>query len=346
MNRLNGSRTTSGQSDSRVRNKAAENLCSFCGTAAGTEGVIQKAGRWTYAQCGNCGARSLNPMPDEEALRSYYNETYTVPPEAYAQRTAQHAPPILRELRDRFPGRGKLLEVGCSCGFFLDAARRDGWEESGIELDERAVTYGRQKLGVKILAGTLESEMARLEPPYDAIATFHVIEHLRDPIEFLRRCRELLREGGVLILKTPNVTSWIARRTGAYWEWLSPPAHIHLFSPKALELGLRRSGFRVEKVWSRRGDAHNHLFQLVRALGGYVASRRYLTSRKNGTVGGNGRRGWSQRWQVNAAMTATEVIYYPLGLVLDPWLEKKGLQPELVAIATTAPSSLTQPRKA
>jgi len=90
---------------------------------------------------------------------------------------------------------------------------------------------------------------------------------------------------------------------------------------------LEKSGFRVEQIWSQRGDAHNNLFELVSALGRYVASK------KDGAAGGNGRRSWSDRWQVNAARTASEVIYYPLGLVGDPWLGKKGLQPELVAIA-------------
>jgi SAM-dependent methyltransferase len=175
-----------------------------------------------------------------------------------------------------------------------------------------------------------------LEPPYDAVVTFHVIEHLQDPIEFLRSCRKLLREGGVLILKTPNVASWIAKKTGAYWEWLCPPAHIHLFSSRTLDLALQRSGFSVQGIWSRRGDAHNNLFQLVWALGRYVASKRCVGTSKNGMPGGSGRRDWSVGWHVNAAMTVSEAIYYPLALVLDPWLEKKGLQPELVAIATTA----------
>lgn len=332
-----GPSTIGGQSDCRVTDEAAERLCLLCGMSAVVEGRIQaRPKRWSYAQCGNCGAWSLNPMPDEEALRSYYNETYTVSADAYARRTAEHAPLILKELGERFPQRGKLLDVGCSYGLFLDAARRDGWRATGIELDDRAVTYGRENLHLKIFAGTLESEIERLQPPYDAIVAFHVIEHLRDPIEFLQRCRKLLRNGGVLILKTPNVASWIAKKTGTYWEWLCPPAHVHLFSSGTLDFALQRSGFRVQKIWSRRGDAHNNLFQLVWAMGRYVASIRQAATDRNGGSDGNGRRQVSRGWLVNAAMTASEAVYYPISLLIDPWLEKKGLEPELVAIATTA----------
>jgi SAM-dependent methyltransferase len=337
VKRLAGPPTIRGQSEADVRDESVESFCRVCGTSVGAERQIQaRPEGWRYGQCGNCGTWSLNPMPDGEALGAYYNQSYTVPPEAYARRVAEQAPPILRELAERFPGRGKLLEVGCSYGFFLDAAQQDGWGVTGIELDDRAVKYGREKLGLEIFAGSLESEIGRLQPPYDAIVTFHVIEHLQDPVGFLRQCRKLLREGGVLMLKTPNVASWIAKRTGAYWEWLCPPAHIHLFSSGNLDIALQRSGFRVQRIWSRRGDAHNNLFQLVWALGKYVASRRHVVTNKNEASEGNGRMGLSDGWRVNAAMRASEAIYFPLALLIDPWLEKKGLQPELVAIATTA----------
>ena len=64
--------------------------------------------------CDGCGIVSLDPIPGEDSLRSYYNGAYTVSPEAYARGTEQNAPRILRGLGERFPGRGKLLEVGCS----------------------------------------------------------------------------------------------------------------------------------------------------------------------------------------------------------------------------------------
>lgn len=250
-----------------------------------------------------------------------------VPAETYAVGAARNAPEALRELGARIEHPEKLLEIGCSYGFFLDRAQKAGWEVTGIELDDTAAKHGRERLGLKIFSGTLESEFANLEPPYDAIATFHVIEHTREPLAFLRLCRELLAENGVLILKTPNVASWIAGATGSWWQWLCPPAHIHLFSPKTLEIALMRTGFRVDRIWSRRGDANNNAFELACALG------RYASLRKGKEAGSNGRKSWSDRWQVNAARAASEIAYSPFGFILDPWLGNKGLQPELVAIA-------------
>lgn len=312
------------------------NQCWLCGTDFRPAFRIQQNGSWSYSRCANCGILSLVPMPDDETLRGYYNQAYAVQHEAYSRRVAEHAPPMLDELGKRFPRRGKLLEVGCSYGHFLDAARQKGWTVSGIEIDDRAALYGQDKLSLSILVGTLESQIQKLQPPYDVITAFHVIEHLRDPAQFLRSCRSLLREGGTLVLKTPNIESWIAKRTGAFWEWLSPPAHIHLFSGGSLQRALHKNGFEVERIWSRRGDAHNHLFQLVRAFGAYVSSRRQVAKTRNENTAMTQRAATSGQWRITVLQNVSEIVYYPFTLAVDPWLGKKGQQPELVAIATAA----------
>lgn len=304
-----------------------EQNCPLCNSTLGSNPRYVVRESWKYVHCERCGALFLDPLPSEEALQSYYNETYVVPAEAYAVGTTRNAPEALRELGARIRHPGKLLEIGCSYGLFLGRAQMAGWEVTGIELDDAAAKHGREELGLKIFSGTLESQFANLEPPYGAIATFHVIEHTREPVAFLRHCRELLAENGVLILKTPNAASWIASATGSWWQWLCPPAHIHLFSPKTLEITLTRAGFRVERIWSRRGDANNNAFELACALG------RYASSRRGKEEGSNGRTSWSNRWQVNAARAASEIAYSPFAFLVDPWLGRKGLQPELVAIA-------------
>ena len=300
--------------------------CPICSLSSEVFRVFARKGPWKYLECRHCGAVFLSPIPSEGALRDYYNNAYAVPARAYERGVAKNAQQILEALATKSPEKGKLLEVGCSHGFFLKAAEKGGWKVIGIELDDRAASYGRNELQINILSGTLESALPKLEPPYDAIVTFHVIEHLQDPVTFFKRCRELLRDGGTLILKTPNVASWIAQRTGAHWGWLSPPAHIHLFSPRSLGQALKEGGLKVERICSRRGDATNNLFELVCAIKRQIASRRDITEEY-------GRSSKSDRWQVKIARLTSECIYWPAGLLLDPWLARKGLQPELLAVA-------------
>jgi 2-polyprenyl-3-methyl-5-hydroxy-6-metoxy-1,4-benzoquinol methylase len=305
----------------------ADTGCPLCHLAEGRIGFYAARDNWKYYQCRRCGATFLAPLPDANALRTYYNQTYSVPMERYVRSMERKALPILAELQRRIPGHGKLLEIGCSYGCFLEKARRSGWDVSGIEIDSRASNYGREKFGLNILCGDLESEFHRLEPPYDAIVTFHVLEHVVEPMRFLNLCRELLRPDGVLLLKTPNVASWVAKQTKGHWGWLSPPAHIHLFTPAALRRALERAGLRVEGIETRRGDSGNTLFELTYAVA------RVLKATRNGTS--EPQRGSTPllSWKRDTVRYITELIYYPVGLVLDPWLAKKGLQPELVAIA-------------
>ena len=274
--------------------------------------------------------RSLPPLPTGDELKSYYNEAYQVPLRYHSNGVSREAQFILRMIREHHSRRGKLLEVGCSYGFFLDAARRDGWEVCGVELDEAAANHAREKLGIEVFSGTLESECSRLRAPYDVIALFHVIEHIPRPIPFLQACRTLLADDGVLLLRTPNVDSWIAGVARSHWQWSCPPAHIHLFSPRTLPLLFAESGYQVERLRSRQGDARNNLSELICAFG------RFLLSKRAPRPVSSGRQPWGNRRSVAVIDAMAQMFYWPFRTFLDPWLETKGLQPELLAIAKKA----------
>jgi SAM-dependent methyltransferase len=230
----------------------------------------------------------------------------------------------LRNLADsRIPGK-RLLEIGCSYGFFLAHARKQGWDVTGIELNRAAAAVGRNELSLDIHTGTLEN--TRLSPPYDVITAFHVIEHLVDPLRFLTQCESLLRDDGILMLKTPNVGSWVAKKAGEYWAWHCPPAHIHLFTPEAMHLAATKSGFRMERIWTQRGDSGNNLFERISAWG-----RRWY--RRTNRTQNRGQTNLSSRRPVKFVRSLTDIVYFPVGLILDPWLAKGNLQPEIVLIA-------------
>jgi cyclopropane fatty-acyl-phospholipid synthase-like methyltransferase len=263
-------------------------------------------------------------MPAEDELRSYYNSAFKVPRVESEKGIAASAPIALRNLADsRIPGK-KLLEIGCSYGFFLAHARKQGWDVTGIELDREAAAVGRDELSLNIHTGTLED--ARLSPPYDVIVAFHVIEHLTDPLRFLRQCNSLLRDNGILMLKTPNVGSWIAKKAGDCWVWHSPPAHIHLFTPQAMHLAATKSGFRMERIWTQRGDSNNNLFERVSAWGRRWYRRKNQTQNRAQTQA-------FRRPSVKFVRSLTDIVYFPFGLILDPWLAKRNLQPEIVLVA-------------
>jgi 2-polyprenyl-3-methyl-5-hydroxy-6-metoxy-1,4-benzoquinol methylase len=289
--------------------------CSFC------EGFVLDG--FPYKTCSRCGAKCLHPIPDENELRAYYNSSYKVPRIEVEKGIAVSAPRVLAEL-DLHRDGSKLLEVGCSYGFFLNHARRRGWEVVGIELDQEAVAFGKRQFGLDIYSGTIE-ESKDLSPPYDVIAAFHVIEHVIDPMRFLNACRSFLRRNGVMMLKTPNAASWVAKCTGQHWIWHCPPAHIHLFTPQALKLAAEKSGFAITCLRTQRGDSGNNLFELIAACGRWYYRRNHVS---NGA-----HTGVSSRRSVKLIRTLTDVAYWPCTMALDPWLDRGGSSPEIVMIA-------------
>ena len=144
---------------------------------------------------------------------------------------------------DRPPGR--LLEVGCSVGLFLDEARRRGWKATGIEPGEWAAEQARS-IGLQVHTGTLED----FEPdgaPFDLVASWDVLEHLHDPAADLRRMHALLRPGGLLALTTVNYASLGRKIFRRRWPWFMR-MHLHYFTRESLSTLVEKQGFEVEGV--------------------------------------------------------------------------------------------------
>jgi SAM-dependent methyltransferase len=219
--------------------------------------------RWQYLACDVCGHASLAPMPSDAELREYYNTAYAVQLDAHVASARRQADTVTTALGERAPG--SMLEVGCSYGAVLAEFRARGWRVEGIELDARAAAWGREQLGVPVHAGALAQVRDALHPPYDVIGMYHVIEHVPEPLETLAMLRTLLAPNGVLVLRTPNVRSAIARLTRGWWEWSVVPAHVHLFSPESLARLLTRAGLVPEAPRTLRGDAAGFVTELLRA---------------------------------------------------------------------------------
>ena len=92
----------------------------------------------------------------------------------------------------------RCLDVGCSTGFVVEAARNQGWESVGIDLNPSAIEFGRTR-GLDLRTVALEE--AGFSPgAFDAVSLFDVLEHLLDPVRTIRACAELLAPGGILFL--------------------------------------------------------------------------------------------------------------------------------------------------
>jgi 2-polyprenyl-3-methyl-5-hydroxy-6-metoxy-1,4-benzoquinol methylase len=206
----------------------------------------------------------LDPQPSVQALSSFYADYYT-----HRQTPAASYPPAIERLyrlsigqlpymRERTrveqmylgPGNGRaVLEVGCGNGHRLEMLRRMGWRVVGQDIDPKAVEEARKRPGLEVHLGEI-TELELPESSFDAVVMNHVIEHLRDPGVVLRRIRDLLVPGGMLVAATPNIDSFGHSVFGRAWRGLEPPRHLTIYSLSALRSLVLASGFARAEAWT------------------------------------------------------------------------------------------------
>lgn len=90
------------------------------------------------------------------------------------------------------------------------------------------------------------------EGTFDAITAGEFIEHIEDPMSFLRACHKSLAPNGILVLSTPNPNSPIERLLTLTLSrrWFYTNDHIMLFPQRWLIRMLERTGFSDVKLYS------------------------------------------------------------------------------------------------
>jgi 2-polyprenyl-3-methyl-5-hydroxy-6-metoxy-1,4-benzoquinol methylase len=142
---------------------------------------------------------------------------------------------------------GRVLDVGCGYGFFRVALGEAGYEHDGLEVSEFACEVAARVYGLTTYGGTLEQHWAGWESRYDAVTLFDLIEHLADPRRLLERVAAILRPGGIVGIKTPNLDCPEADLFGCHYHSLKRE-HLIFFSADSLTATAIAAGFRPINV--------------------------------------------------------------------------------------------------
>ena len=267
--------------------------CFLCG-ADGKQlysGLIDWAfgvpGSWDLRSCSFCEVAWLDPQPIAEDIPRLYSRYYTHSAisttrfsslrdaitrcvvarkgyrvdrrESVMVRMLSHVPSLARaaarNVMDLSASEvGTLLDVGCGNGAFLEAIQALGWSVTGVDPDPAAVRYGQSR-GLSVFCGTITDVPAGNR--YDVITVNHVIEHVTDPVVFLKQCAAYLRPAsGRIIVTTPNMKSFGHWWFKSYWRGLEVPRHLSLFSPQGLSRCATRAGLSLISLSSETRMAH------------------------------------------------------------------------------------------
>ncbi len=222
-----------------------------------------RPGQFAWKRCRRCGLLYLSPRPSPENMAQYYPADYmpfvpAIEEEAHLWRRWDRRYGMAKRCKivTRHAGRpGRLLDVGCATGVFLDAMRRYGWDVQGVEPNETAATYAREKFGLDIFIGELHQAQFAGHA-FDAVTLWDVLEHVYDPRATLAELARILRPGGLLVMSLPNPESWEVPLLGRYWAGWDVPRHLHLFTRPVLSRYLNESGFQMEGIVSFSGRYH------------------------------------------------------------------------------------------
>jgi SAM-dependent methyltransferase len=256
--------------------------CIVCGSKQAKQRFVQRG--YPVFRCTSCGLEFVAPIPSPSELADYYNRSYAVPLERYAAAGRRNIARIA-DVERWCPSRGRLLELGASYGHSLALARERGWDPFGVELSPTASAYARTHFGLSVYNCDL-GDAPLADDSFDAVVGWHVLEHVRNPKDQLQRIATLLKPGGVLALRVPNIAGFGARVAGQWWPWMCPPAHLWFFSRETLPRLLRACGFDPLEVKTLRGDGNNLYQYALMAAGNSLNDLRLrLTPKKHATRG-------------------------------------------------------------
>jgi len=236
--------------------------CIICGNTEHAF-VCTKNG-FDLVRCASCGLVSVSPLPAKKELEDYYKEGYNQFLYSFTSPLTRPATRKTKELKivEGHANGRRLLDVGSAHGHFMEHARRHGWNVTGVEPQDDARTLAKSRFPHEVHQNL--STVA--DASYDAATVWHVIEHIANPIEFLKSINAKLSANGIIAIATPNVDSLVAKATGKSWGWLSPPDHLYLYSPNTLPRLLELAGFEVREVVTRRGQSRNFFFLMLQAI--------------------------------------------------------------------------------
>ena len=238
--------------------------CPTCGEQ--TSAVELEKDHLTLVRCARCSMVYVSPAFDEDHYREMYGSSdYQTIMRDLGE--SSHDYRVQRFGRERVETMARFvdgpapvyLDVGCSTGFVVEAARDRGWRACGIDLNASAIRFGQER-GLELRVATLED--AGFAPgSFDAISLFDVLEHLLHPRDTLAQCLSLLRPGAILYLYVPNFDSASRLLMGADAHFIWPTHHLNYYTPVTLSNFLQRHGLAVELVQTEGLDFVDYIWQ-------------------------------------------------------------------------------------
>lgn len=249
------------QSDSNLLSAAMADsdmetsLCPICKSS--NMSIIHIFKPFKVVSCRNCDLIYLNPRFKESVMEKIYQKgkyfvegghagyTNYITQEQSLRITFRK---FLNELKRRGMTSGRLLEVGCGYGYFLDEAKNFFSYSAGTELSAKARAIAQQLTGAEIFANDIALLPSHFKN-FDIIILINVIEHIYTPLEFVKALKQRLKKGGKMVIATPDIGSLWYKLMKKKWPSFKIPEHVVFYTKKTLISLLDKAGFHnIEQI--------------------------------------------------------------------------------------------------
>lgn len=254
--------------------------CIVCGSPSNFDFTYQD---YRFFKCGaaNCAHVFVHPAPTAEELVKVYTteEASIANSDSWTQVKDYEADP--QAVRDYyFRSRinwiiehgaltskdAAILDVGCAVGMLLRTLKDAGYAQvHGMDLSELHCDFVRNTHGIPC-----DSSLAAVpDNSFDLVNCCGVLEHVLDPVDFLRQMARKLKPNGFMVVQVPNYDSYYRRLSGKTWLWLIPPVHLQYFGNASLELTIQKAGLKTttRDSWYNGTYVYLLIYHLMRAAG-------------------------------------------------------------------------------
>lgn len=216
------------------------------------EGELQ----YKVFRCKHCGHIQLLPKPTEADSKKFYDHNLQdkgrgkeIDLEKLRVNSWYDTERHVRLVEELCLGKDcRLLDIGTGYGFFLEELCRRGFTKvMGTEIGEERRVLAMEHCSAPIIDYDVKNPKEDIGR-FEVITLFHVLEHVADPIEFLKDVRKLLKPDGIFICEVPNVTEMLLETCEAYNDFYWIRAHLNYFSKESLVSTFKKAGFKSVKI--------------------------------------------------------------------------------------------------
>ncbi|MDR1127327.1 MAG: class I SAM-dependent methyltransferase [Treponema sp.] len=222
-------------------------------------------------RCNHCGHVQLAPLPTVEEDEEFYKkdkmlknifkdiqslqteEKLMYRMELFVHEQADNLEKYLPPKSEQADMR--LIDIGTGFGWLPQFMREKGYQMDGVEINDEKRELCKQRCGIEIFGWNFlkdEPEVMEKAGYYDVLCMTHVLEHISDPVLFLKRASILLKPKGMLFIDVPNFNDYYREYQKEYSDWAFMRAHVNYFTPETLTKVMERGGFSEMKVYGHQ----------------------------------------------------------------------------------------------